>query len=132
METLPMSASETSALEGLVDSYIAAWNARDAGDRAALVARTWTPDATYADPLMSGAGHAGIDAMIAAAQGQYPGLIFSRRGAPDVHGDNLRFSWDLGPQGGPPMAGGTDFAVVEGGRIRTVTGFLDFAPATAA
>lgn len=127
-----MSAPDASALEGLVDGYIAAWNARDAKERAALVASTWTPDATYADPLMSGVGHAGIAAMIAGAQGQYPGLTFSRRGKLDVHAENLRFSWDLGPQGGSPLAGGTDFAVVEGGRIKTVTGFLDFMPAAAA
>jgi hypothetical protein len=119
-------------IESLADSYIAAWNATDAAERAALVARTWTPDATYVDPMMRGDGHGGIDAMIATAQGQYPGLSFSRRGAVDVHGDNIRFSWDLGPAGAPAVAGGTDFAVIEAGRIKRVTGFLDFTPQAAA
>ena len=123
-----MSKTETH-LESLVDSYIAAWNATDAAERAALVARTWTPDARYVDPMMRGDGHTGIDAMIAGAQGQYPGLSFSRRGALDAHGDNIRFSWDLGPQGAAAVAGGTDFAVIEDGRIKAVTGFLDFMPA---
>lgn len=118
--------------ETLVDSYIAAWNATAADERAALVARTWTADATYADPLMKSDGHLGISAMIAGAQGQYPGLKFSRRGAIDAHGDNLRFSWDLGPEGGAAMAGGTDFCVLDAGRIKSVIGFLDFAPAHAA
>lgn len=115
-------------IESLVDSYIAAWNATDTAERATLVARTWTPDATYVDPLMRGDGHKGIDAMIAGAQGQYPGLSFRRRGGLDVHGDNIRFSWDLGPAGAAAVAGGTDFAVLEGGRIKAVTGFLDFVP----
>jgi hypothetical protein len=123
-----MSKSEIQ-IDSLVDSYIAAWNATDAAERLALVARTWTPDATYVDPMMRGDGHPGIDAMIAGAQGQYPGLSFSRRGALDVHGDNIRFSWDLGPAGAAAVAGGTDFAILEGGRIKAVTGFLDFAPA---
>lgn len=117
--------------ETLVDGYIAAWNATAADERATLVARTWTDDATYVDPLMSGDGHQGISAMIAGARGQYPGLRFRRRGTIDVHGDNLRFSWELGPEGGAAMAGGTDFAVLEAGRIKAVTGFLDFTPAGA-
>ena len=116
-------------IESLVDSYIAAWNATDTAERAVLVARTWTPDAIYVDPMMRGDGHDGISAMIAGAQGQYPGLRFSRRGEVDVHGDNVRFSWDLGPQGASAIAGGTDFAVVADGRIKAVTGFLDFMPA---
>lgn len=115
-------------LEALVDGYIAAWNATAAGERAALVARTWTPDATYVDPVMAGDGHGGIDAMIAGCQARFPGFRFSRRGKLDVHGGNIRFSWDLSPPGGEAVAGGTDFAVVRDGRMSTVTGFLDFAP----
>ena len=115
-------------LESLVDGYIAAWNATAAAERAALVARTWTPDATYVDPVMAGDGHGGIDAMIAGCQARFPGFKFSRRGTLDVHGGNIRFSWDLSPEGAAPVAGGTDFAVVQDGRMKAVTGFLDFAP----
>lgn len=115
-------------IDTLVDTYIAAWNATAAEERAALVARTWTPQASYVDPVMAGDGHAGIDAMIAGCQARFPGFRFSRRGKLDVHGDNIRFSWDLAPEGGDPVAGGTDFAVIEDGRMKVVTGFLDFAP----
>ncbi|WP_421931709.1 nuclear transport factor 2 family protein [Phenylobacterium sp.] len=115
-------------LEDLIDRYIAAWNEADPAARRALVARTWTDGACYLDPMMAGEGHDGIDAMIGAAQGQFPGLTFTRRGALDAFGDHVRFSWDLGPPGAAPVAGGTDFAVVKGGRLAAVTGFLDFAP----
>ncbi len=127
---LPMSQAkpENPALEALVDNYIAAWNATDPGVRAARVAETWTEGATYRDPMMAGEGHAGIDAMIAGAQTSFPGLVFRRRGALDAYGDQIRFSWDLGPEGAAPVAGGTDFGVLKDGRLAVVTGFLDFAP----
>ncbi len=116
------------ALEALVDNYIAAWNATDPKARAARVAKTWTEAAAYKDPMMAGEGHAGIDAMIAGAQANFPGLVFRRRGELDAHGDHIRFSWDLGPPGAPAIAGGTDFGVLQEGRLAAVTGFLDFAP----
>ena len=54
----------TSEVEQLIDQYFAAWNESDPATRRALIARTGTEDASYLDPLMSGAGHDGIDAMI--------------------------------------------------------------------
>ena len=48
----------------LIDRYFDAWNETDAGRRRELIAATWTKDAAYADPLLSGDGHEGIDAMI--------------------------------------------------------------------
>ena len=110
----------------IVDSYIATWNARDPESRRALVEATFTADADYLDPLMHGRGFDEIDAMIAAAQQQFPGHVFTLNNSPDRHGDNMRFSWLLSPSGGEPVAGGTDFAqLADDGRLRAVTGFLD-------
>jgi len=115
-----------SSFETIVNRYIDVWNERDAGRRRDLIARTWTEDATYVDPIMRGEGHAGIDAMIAAAQQQFPGHLFTLRGAPDSHNDRVRFSWSLAPDGGPAVAHGSDVAVVaQDGRLKSVTGFLD-------
>jgi hypothetical protein len=118
----------TSTLD-LVDRYIAIWNETDAQRRAELIAATWTEDSRYVDPLMSGQGRAGIDAMVAGVQSSYPGLKFRRTSAVDAYADRLRFGWELGPDGGPAVAGGADFGQVAQGRLATVTGFLDFAPA---
>ena len=115
-------------VEQLIDQYIAAWNETDPATRRALIARTWTEDGRYLDPLMSGEGHDGIDAMVDAAQNQFPGYRFRRTGELDTHHDRVRFSWELGPEAGPPLAGGVDFGVVSDGRLHTITGFLDFAP----
>lgn len=117
----------------LIDRYLAIWNETDGERRKALIARTWTEDATYADPVMRGAGHAGIDAMIAGAQAQFPGHEFRALGEPDAYGDRVRFRWTLGPKGGTTIVDGTDFAVLSAdGRFAAVSGFLDRVPASLA
>lgn len=114
----------------IAERYIAAWNETDDAGRRKLVASTWTETGTYVDPMMSGAGQDGIDAMIRAAQSQFPGLRFRLDGKVDAHHDRLRFSWALGPDGGAPVAKGTDFAVVgSDARLQSVTGFIDQMPA---
>ncbi len=116
--------------EMIVGSYIAMWNETDADRRRALVARTVTEDATYLDPLMSGEGVEGISAMIAGAQAQFPGHRFTLLAGPDTHHDRVRFTWSLADDGSDPVVVGTDFAVLGGdGRLRSITGFLDAAPA---
>jgi len=112
----------------LVDRYIAIWNETDDERRRNLIARTWTEDSTYLDPLMGGEGRGGIDAMIRGVQAQFPGLLFRRTSEVDAHNDRIRFAWELGPEGGPALAGGVDFGVIVGDRFQTITGFLDFAP----
>jgi hypothetical protein len=106
--------------------YLDAWNEADDTSRRNLIAATWTENARYVDPLMSGEQHEGLSAMIAAARAHFPGHRFSLAGTPDGHGDHLRFSWSLAPEGGAPVARGTDFATLDAeGRLMSVTGFLD-------
>jgi hypothetical protein len=112
----------------LVDRYIAIWNEADNERRRELIARTWTEDSTYLDPLMRGEGRGGIDDMIRGVQAKFPGLLFRRTSDVDAHNDRVRFAWELGPEGGPALAGGVDFGVIAGDRLQTITGFLDFAP----
>jgi hypothetical protein len=113
-------------MRSVIDSYIAMWNETDPRRRRSLVAETVTEDAGYVDPLMTGDGVEGIDAMIAAAQQQFPGHTFALCAGPDAHHDRVRFSWSLAADGADPIAAGTDFATVgQDGRLRSVTGFLD-------
>jgi hypothetical protein len=115
----------------IADRYIALWNETDPGRRRDLLASTWTEDATYVDPLMQGAGHGQIDGLIAAVQARFPGFRFALIGQPDGYGDHVRFSWQLGPEGGEGLIEGTDFAVLDGERLKAVSGFLDKVPAGA-
>lgn len=111
-------------IDPTIDRYLAIWNETDASRRRALIAATWTEDATYLDPLMGGEGHDGIDAMIRGAQAQFPGHRFRRAGEIDAHHDRVRFGWELVGPGGV-AAIGLDFGeVAADGRLRRVTGFL--------
>ena len=114
-----------SQLEQLADRYIAIWNETNPERRRALIAQTYTEDATYLDPMLEGQGHAGIDAMIQSAQAKYPRHRFQRTTTVDVHHDRLRFSWVMNPESGPPLAKGTDVCVVMNERLRSVLGFFD-------
>lgn len=119
-------------LNEVVERYLAVWNEPDAARRRELIAQTWTEDASYIDPLMQGTGHAGIDVMVQGAQTQFAHHRFRRVGTADGHHDHIRFSWELVPESGPTVIGGTDVGVLAAdGRLRSVVGFLDHTPASA-
>lgn len=109
--------------------YIALWNETDQDRRKALLVDLWSETGTYRDPLMQGEGRDQIDALIAGVQGQFPGFRFALVGQPDGYGDQVRFSWQLGPEGSDGPIKGTDFATLENGRLKSVVGFLDQVPA---
>ena len=114
------------AITTLVENYIAAWNETDPTNRRSLISHTWADDATFVDPMMEGTGHSGIDALIRGVQERFPGLRFRPFGTAESHHDRARFSWELAPEEGDPVARGTDFAELSpDGRLRAVTGFFD-------
>jgi hypothetical protein len=118
-----------SDMNELVQRYLAAWNETDAPARQAVLAEVFAEDAVYTDPLVSVRGRDGLDATIAAVQGQFGGLVFSLGGAVDAHHDVARFTWHLGPEGAEPVVIGFDVAVIgDDGRITQVLGFLDKVP----
>lgn len=116
----------------LVRRYLAIWNEANAERRRQLIGQTLTGDASYLDPLMEGAGHAGIDAMIQAVQDRFAGHTFRQVGAVEAHHSHVRFSWELVGAGGATVVAGTDFGIVaDDGRLQMVSGFIDQAPAAA-
>lgn len=118
----------------LVVSYLAAWNERDPARRKALVAKTWTDAGTYVDAHRHGEGHDGIDAMIRVAQDRFPGYQVHLISKIEAHHSYVRFSWSAGGVPGAPLyLAGTDvFVVADDGRLQSVVGFVDAAPAPAA
>ncbi|HLX03665.1 MAG TPA: nuclear transport factor 2 family protein [Trinickia sp.] len=116
----------------LIDRYFEAWNEPDAAHRRELIASTWAADASYADPLLSGNGHDGIDAMIGTVHERFPRHTFRRTTDVDGFGNRLRFSWELRTPDGDAIVKGSDFGVVDAsGRLAAVSGFLDAAPGIA-
>jgi hypothetical protein len=112
----------------LIDCYIQAWNEGDAERRRNLIARTWTPDARYIDPLLEGEGHGGIDGMIESVQARFPDHRFRRTSEVEEHHDRLRFTWELAPADGPAMVKGTDIGILADGRLQAMIGFFDQPP----
>jgi hypothetical protein len=112
--------------------YIELWNERAPNRRREMLAANWTNDARYVDPLMSGGGHDGVDALISGVQQKFPDFKFTLIGEPNGFGEHVRFSWGLGPDGTDSPIKGTDFAVLsKDGRIKSITGFLDQVPQSA-
>jgi hypothetical protein len=109
-------------------SYIDLWNERAPDRRREMLLQHWTDDATYIDPLMSGDGRDGVDALISGVQQRFPDFRFSLIGEPNGYGNHVRFCWGLGPDGVDSPIKGTDFAVLRDGRIQRITGFLDQVP----
>lgn len=116
----------------VAEGYLATWNETDPVKRRALVDAVYTADVTYTDPVAAVIGHAGVDALLSAAQEQFAGLVFTLGGVVDGHHNLARFHWHLGPEGHEPVAIGFDVVALDDeGRITAVYGFLDKVPAEA-
>ncbi|MEU8230711.1 nuclear transport factor 2 family protein [Actinoplanes sp. NPDC048967] len=114
----------------VVQHYLAAWNETDPQRRRAAIEEAFTADIRYVDPLAAVEGHAALDGLIGAVQAQFPGWAFTPGGPVDAHHEQARFTWHLGPAGQEPVVIGFDVAELGAdGRIRTVLGFIDQAPA---
>ena len=112
----------------IAERYLATWNETDPDRRGQLLASHWTGDATYVDPLAKVAGAAEIDGLIGGVQARFPGFRFALKGAPDGHGDHVRFTWSLGPEGETAPIEGSDVVMMFRDRIACVIGFLDKVP----
>lgn len=113
----------------IAERYLALWNEPDPARRSALLEAHWCEDACYVDPLASARGREAIAALVGAVRDRFPGCRFALAGSADGYGERLRFSWTLGPPADPEAVKGTDFVLLEQGRLKTVTGFLDKVPA---
>ena len=115
-------------IQKIATGYIELWNERAAERRRDMLKQNWTEDASYIDPLMSGDGRDGVDALIAGVQQRFPDFRFKLLGEANGFGNRLRFCWGLGPDGVDAPIKGTDFALLSDGKIRSITGFLDQVP----
>jgi hypothetical protein len=117
-------------MQEIVERYIATWNETDPARRRALIDQVWAADGSYTDPLADVRGRDQIDAVVAAAQQQFPGLEFRLAGPVDSNHNQARFTWELGSSGAEALVVGFDVAVLDGdGQLRSVHGFLDKVPA---
>jgi hypothetical protein len=115
--------------QALAQDYLAVWNEPDADARTGAAAALFSDDVAYTDPLADVRGRDGLDAVVSGVHAQFPGWRFRPLGPVDGHGGQVRFGWELGPEGAEAPVAGFDVAVLgEDGRIRQVLGFLDRVP----
>ena len=113
----------------LVTHYLETFNERDADRRRGLLEALYTPECTYTDPQVDLHGPGQIDDFIEQTQERFPGVTFTLGGPIDAHHNQARFQWHAGPAEVPDAFIGFDVIVAEDGRIRSVYGFIDAAPA---
>jgi hypothetical protein len=110
--------------------YLAAWNETDPAARVTALAELCTPGVRYTDPLAEVTGTHALSELIGAVQSQFAGFGFTAYGPVDGHHQQVRFRWELGPEGGDAPVAGFDVAeLADDGRISRVLGFLDRVPA---
>jgi hypothetical protein len=115
--------------QDIVERYLAPFNESDAPRRRELLDELFSGESTYTDPHVQACGPAEIDAFIAQTQERFPGYRFELHGPVDAHHAQARFQWQAGPAEEPARYVGFDVLVTEGGKIRSVYGFMDAAPA---
>jgi hypothetical protein len=94
-------------MQEIVERYIASRNGTDPERRRKLTDELWADQASYIDPLAEAHGRD----VIAAAQPQFPGFVFTLAGPVDAHHHQARFTWGLRPAQAEPVVIGFDVAV---------------------
>ena len=129
MSTTTATAVQPNGVDAVIDAYVATWNETDPIRRRAGIMRAWAEVGRYRDPIMASDGHGGLDGMLAGVQAKFPGFVLKRTSGIDHHNGAVRFSWSLGPAGGPAVVEGVDFcALAPDGRLASVVGFIDKMP----
>ena len=62
----------------VIDTYLSTWNETDPAKRRQLIEASLGADLWYRDPLLEADGLDAYDAMLAAVQAQFPGLVMTR------------------------------------------------------
>jgi SnoaL-like domain len=108
----------TEIVSGLMEAnLLRVFNERDAERRASAIESTYAPDVRWTDDEGTTVGREALEAKAIALQLQMQGLAFTK--ASPVY-QTLGFgylAWQLGPEGGEPVARGFDAAVIRHGLI---------------
>ena len=113
------------ALDDMVDTYCAAWNAADAAERSRLLRVAWTADCRYSDPMVQDLDRTALVAHIGVLLDRFPGSTIRRTTAVDSHHGWLRFGFMRLAADGSMMREGVDVCQLgEGSRLQRIIGFF--------
>ena len=95
-----------------------------------MLEATFTEEVSYRDPIMQGDGHDGVAALIDGVQQRFAGFRFSLEGQAGRLCRPQSASRGISDRkASDSVIEGTDIGVIENGRLKSVTGFLDKVPA---
>ena len=124
-----MSTATQSKTTEIVDSYLASLTEPNAGRRAALMEKAWTPNARYVDPNHDLVGYAAFSGAIDGVVSGFPGFQFRRTTALDAQHEYVRFGWEfVGPDGTAVQSGLDVGQLAPDGRLQTIVGFHGTSP----
>jgi hypothetical protein len=93
-------------------NLLGVFNERDAQRRAATIETTYAPDVRWTDDEGVSVGREALEAKAIALQSQMQGLVFTKASPVyQTHGFGY-LAWNVGPEGGDPVATGFDVAIV--------------------
>jgi hypothetical protein len=121
MTSQDASTKETKEIVKLMHANLmGVFNERSSSARLATIKSIYTPDFIFYEPDKAFQGHAAVDACVQALLDKYPGWVFRPAGPVSVNHNLGVLSWHFGPEGEDPKVKGTDIAVIEGGKMKTL------------
>jgi hypothetical protein len=101
----------------------------DPARRRAAIDEIWTEDGVFYDPKTGvHRGRGEIDRVAGAIKATHPDFQYQPIAEPEELGNGGRVQWVSGRPGEPPAYAGTDFIVVQDGRIAALYLFFDKLP----
>ena len=102
-----------STITTLAERCIDAWNQTDPAARRDAVDGLFSPDARYVDPQVEAQGREQTTRRSTPSRHSSRASRSAWPAPVDVHHDQVRFGWELGPQDGPAPIAGPDVAVAD-------------------
>jgi hypothetical protein len=103
----------TEIISNLMEAnLLGVFNERDAQRRAATIETTYAPDVRWTDDEGVSVGREALEAKAIALHSQMQGLVFTKA-SPVYQTRGFGYlAWNVGPEGGDPVATGFDVAIV--------------------
>jgi len=118
-----------STSDGVMDTYVALWNATDEAERRRLAEQALTEDGLIIYPGVEARGWDDIVAAIGGVHQQVPGARFVSTSGIEQHHGWLRATWRMVQPDGTVLLDGEDVGeLAEDGRFLRVIGFHDPLP----
>lgn len=124
-----MEAQKQTNLEGLIDDYFQTLNELNESQRIELIQKVWAMDGTFVSPFGKAQGHQANSRLIAEVHKDSPGITTRRVGEIEILcTDYLRFGFEVINPDRTVYARGTDFALIDNGKLQLVAGFFNAVP----